>query len=98
MKRLLLELADGSTSAVSIPDDTMFTFGPAIPFGPRGGPGPLMEYAVRVYQGKKENLVAVFPGVRTVILEGVVTVDTVTGPGGKVSFEDDRPGLLKFRQ
>lgn len=63
---LLLTARDGEKKIV-IPADAKITFGPAIPYVGKSGYGGNREpgeYALRIYQGTKENLIAVFTGVR----------------------------------
>lgn len=64
-RQLIVKMVDGE-KRISIPKDAKLTFGPAIPgpskdrgFGPRE-----MEYALRVYLKTKDNLIAIFTGVR----------------------------------
>lgn len=71
MRKILVFDVDGKFT-VEVPDDAKLTFGPAIPyparaeqrslgFNPGGGD---RSYSLRIYKGSKENLLAVFAGVK----------------------------------
>lgn len=64
-RKILVKDSDGEF-IIRVPEDAKLTFGPAIPFERRDGEDRprRMEYALRVYRGTKDNLVAVFSGVR----------------------------------
>lgn len=65
-RQIIVRTVEGE-KRIGVPKDAKITFGPAIP-GPsreRGSYGPPeREYALRVYLKTKDNLIAVFTGVR----------------------------------
>ncbi|OGR24410.1 MAG: hypothetical protein A2139_02950 [Desulfobacca sp. RBG_16_60_12] len=84
MSRTLLVKFVDEEKKITIPDGCKVTFGPSIPNrgrqeGSRYGP-PIMEYALRVYEGatEKTGLLAVFTGVRSFHEVGVTVEYDVT--------------------
>lgn len=66
MRKIRMLMVDGKTELVAeIPEDAAVTFGPSVPGTPKLHGTP-WEYAVRIYKGKKDNLLAVFTGVRMI--------------------------------
>ncbi|HSN67891.1 MAG TPA: hypothetical protein VLV48_01510 [Thermoanaerobaculia bacterium] len=64
-KRVLLVKDNDGEFKVEIPEDAKLTFGPAVPYARKPGYNPETPqgYALRLYRGTKENLIAVFNGV-----------------------------------
>lgn len=69
MPRKILVFDTLTQFTVTVPDDAKITFGPAIPFPARNEQSARFQprdntYALRIYKGNKDNLLAVFPDVR----------------------------------
>lgn len=62
-RKLLVTDSDGMFT-VEIPEDAKITFGPPVPFVGDTNQRNYDGYALRIYRGSKENLLAVFPRVR----------------------------------
>lgn len=91
---LLVKTADGELR-VTLPDDAKLTFGPAIPYERKGGdygPPGRNEYALRVYKGTKDNLLAVFAGVREFRDVDMPVEKLVIREAGKSVWKSDETG------
>lgn len=90
---ILMRTAEGEFK-VTVPPDAKLTFGPAIP-GPsksRGYEPSRMEYAVRIYKGSKENLLAVFTGVYNFRDIEMPVAKLIVREAGKSVWKSDETG------
>lgn len=63
-RTFILELANGNTRKITVPGNWKLTYGQIVPFENRGQrPGPRADFALRLYEGSKENLRAVMTDV-----------------------------------
>lgn len=58
-KTYILELRNGNTRKITIPDNWKLTFGNVVPFSGKGYGGSDGKVALRLYEGDKDNLRAV---------------------------------------
>lgn len=93
-RTLLVSTAKDGQFKIEIPDGAKLTFGPAIPFGKgeRYSGVSVSEYALRIYQGSKENLIAVFTGVREFRDIDMPISKKVTSEAGKTLWKSDEGG------
>lgn len=92
VRTLLVKDAEGEFK-VEIPEGSKLTFGPAVPYKTKHGyEAPNHGYALRVYQGTKENLIAVFNGVTTFREIGLPVSRLVVREGGKTVWKSDEKG------
>ena len=94
-ERILLVKMDDGEKRIHIPKDAKITFGPSIP-GPSkndrfGGPRN-MEYALRVYMKTKENLIAIFTGVREFREHDMPVEKLVIREAGNAVWKSDETG------
>lgn len=94
-KTLLVEDQNG-WFRVTVPDEAKCTFGPAVPFQPKGGYNiaDARGYSLRVYEnGSKENPIAVFTGVNQYRLESIKVERRVLHEEGTTVWKSDEEGV-----
>lgn len=93
-ERFILVRTNKDEFRIAIPADAKITFGPAIPMkdenGYRSGGGA--EYALRIYRKTKDNLFAVFTGVREFREEGMTVEKKIASEAGKTIWRSDEEG------
>lgn len=101
MSRTLLVFKDsGKKFRITIPDDAMLTFGPFSPpsKNDRGGgfdnPGRAVG-TLRVYTGSKENVLAVFAGVRGFRDMSIEYEEEVAVEEGATIWKSDKDGYTR---
>lgn len=93
----IMRLTNGEVRKVTVPSNWKVTFGPTIPFSPTkinvgySQPNYDKSYAVRFYEGNKENLKAVFGDVRDFRSADIVVEERITEVQRKV-VQEDIPG------
>lgn len=91
---LSVNTADDGELRITIPDDAKITFGPAVPFSGKGaGYTPNREYALRIYRGSKENLLAVFTGVKQFRETSIKVEKLVIREAGQSIWKSDEHGF-----
>lgn len=92
-RQLLVSTTKGEYK-ITIPAEAKLTFGPAIPYAgkDRGYGAHVSEYALRIYIGTKENLVAVFTGVIEFRDLNMEISKKVTSEAGKTLWKSDEGG------
>lgn len=93
VRTLLVRDGDGEFK-VDLPAEAKLTFGPAVPYARKPGYAPENQggYALRVYVGSKENLVAVFNGVQWFREIGIPVSRLVIREAGKSVWKSDDKG------
>lgn len=96
-KILAVKKIDGEYQ-IEIPADAQLTFGPAIPQArsDKGGYSvdPRREYALRVYQGTKTNIIAVFTGVVEFrVLDLFAVKKKIASEAGQTIWKSDEEGF-----
>ena len=94
--RDLLVLSTDGEYKITIPAEAKVTFGPAFPVSREqkgwSNPPGAREYALRIYVDKKENLIAVFTGVRQFREFSIQVAKKVTAEAGKTLWKSDESG------
>lgn len=95
-KRVLLLKTNEGELKIEIPDDAKITFGPAIPFArkaERVSYTGQSEYALRIYRGTKDNLIAVFAGVYSFRDITIPVQKLIVREAGKSIWKSDEEGF-----
>ena len=90
---LIVKMAD-CEKRIHIPKDAKITFGPSIPGNTKdrfGGPRE-MEYALRIYLKSKDNLIAIFTGVREFREHDMPVEKLVIKEAGNAAWKSDETG------
>lgn len=90
-KVLLVKDAKGEFR-VTLPAGAKLTFGPNVPYARKGGYGQEAGYALRVYQGSKENLIAVFANVEWFRDVSLDVSRLIVREAGKTVWKSDEKG------
>lgn len=91
--RLILFRTNEGEFRVQVPGDAKITFGPAIPGPAQARNGyTRAEYALRIYQKTKDNLLAVFTGVYTFRDVSLPVSKLVVREAGKAVWKSDERG------
>lgn len=91
-ERVLLVKTVKGEFKVTIPGDAKITFGPAFRNHKESGFNAVAEYALRIYQGSKENLLAVFTEVRGFQDINIPIERKVVSEAGKTLWRSDEGG------
>ena len=96
MKQLLV--FGEKTFRITVPDDAKITFGPFSP--PSGDRGNWVttgraEGTLRIYQGSKENIIAVFAGVRGFRDLSLEYAEEVAKEEGATIWKSDQHGYMR---
>ncbi len=94
MKTYILTLRNGNLRKVTVPATWKTTFGPTVPFERKGGGFNSGEsWALRFYEGAKENLRAIFTDVASFYDESIEIMERVTSTQRKVTQRATRQGM-----
>jgi hypothetical protein len=95
MPRTLLVLGE-KTFKIVVPDDAKITFGPFSPPSPKGQwDDGAKKGTLRIYQGTKENVVAVFSGVTAFRDLSLGYSEEVVREEGATIWKDDEHGYVR---
>jgi hypothetical protein len=93
-ERMILVKTESEEFRIGIPADAKITFGPSFPpMKNERGYGKPMEYALRIYRGSKDNLIAVFTGVREFREDGMTVEKKIHSEAGKTLWRSDEEGF-----
>lgn len=93
-KTYLLHLANGNLRRVTVPASWKITFGPTVPFERKPGYSADMgKWALRFYEGAKENLRAIFTDVVSFHDEGIDIKERVTRVQRKATLKKTPNGM-----